>query len=73
MVYPNPSSDQLNVYADEEITEIKIYSLSGALIQQLAGNSASLVSMDVSQLSGIYLVEVELNSGQLIQSKIITK
>ncbi|MFT5861297.1 MAG: hypothetical protein ACI865_003421, partial [Flavobacteriaceae bacterium] len=71
-VYPNPSTDQVNVYADEPINLVEIYSLSGALIKTIDGKTDKLITFDASNLAGIYLVKVILESGNIVQSKIVS-
>lgn len=58
VLYPNPSSDVIKINADSfEELDVKIYSLTGQLVQQ--GNFAVNQEINVSGLSrGLYLVQV---------------
>ncbi len=70
-VYPNPVADYLNISVGKQsVKEVKIYSVSGALIK-----TASLkgTSIDVRELnSGIYMISVTTDKG-VITKKIIKK
>lgn len=59
-VYPNPTSDYLNIQSEGEILEVSIFNVQGKQI--LKSNTDRL---DVTNLtSGIYLIEVETNYGK---------
>ena len=65
-IYPNPSSNLLNVHTNSPIDVIKIYSAQGKLIQE-----HTVSSIDISQLNaGIYFVQIEVD-GRLITKKFI--
>ncbi|MCB9359733.1 MAG: CotH kinase family protein [Flavobacteriales bacterium] len=72
-IYPNPSRDLLNIYVDEEIKIIKIYDVSGRLIKTETSTSNNLCTVNVSNLSGIYFVEIQLTTGKKIQSKFVSQ
>ena len=63
-LYPNPASDQLNLWVDgiDKKAEIRIYDLTGKLVmQKQSGNT--LTQLNISRLSsGIYMVKV--NNGK---------
>jgi hypothetical protein len=62
-VYPNPASHVLNIRSNIDISNIKIYSVSGQLLKDLRLN-ASEKSVDVAELKdGFYLLKVEANDG----------
>lgn len=62
-IYPNPTSDYLNIQTEDKISEVSIYNIQGKEILK-----SNLDRIDVSNLtSGIYLIEVKTNSGQSIQ------
>ena len=64
-VYPNPTSDYINVQLKNNsvFEKATIYSISGQFIK-----TSSSKTIDVSDLfSGIYLVEVETNQGKSVQ------
>lgn len=57
-VYPNPVQNILNIQSKEHIQSIKIYSLYGNLLKEVA-----LASIDITDLStGIYFAQVSINN-----------
>lgn len=65
-VYPNPATDAVNIEANEAITGIAIYNMSGAAVgadYTISGNTATI---NVSGLaSGIYFVKI--NNGEAVR------
>jgi hypothetical protein len=62
-IYPNPTSDFVNVKSKDEIQELKLFSLSGILIQSQSVN-ATHAKLDIKGLSsGIYIVHCTLRHG----------
>lgn len=62
-VYPNPVVNQMQISADANIQEVKIYSLTGQLVQnqKLNGKSANL---NVSALkAGVYVAQIITEKG----------
>ena len=69
-LYPNPVLNSLYISTDATIQKVDIYSLTGMLMLQTAGNSKSI---EMSRLSsGSYLVKVSTEHG-LIKQLIIKK
>lgn len=55
-LYPNPTTDYLNIEGDFEIASVQIYSLSGKIVKQSTEDK-----IDVSQLqSGLYFAKVNI-------------
>lgn len=62
-VYPNPVVNQLQISADANIREVKIYSLTGQLVQNQKCNEKS-VNLNVSALkSGVYVAQIITDKG----------
>ena len=62
-VYPNPVSDVLNVTYSSEITNARLFNISGQLVYESAGNSNEL-RISTSELpSGLYLLNITTNEG----------
>jgi photosystem II stability/assembly factor-like uncharacterized protein len=62
-VYPNPVSDVLNVTYSSEITNARLFNISGKLVYESAGNSNEL-RISTSELpSGLYLLNITTNEG----------
>ena len=61
-VYPNPSSDFINIsYAENTINQLSIYDINGALIQNISPKSNNLM-LDVTNYSkGNYVIVLSAN------------
>lgn len=68
VIYPNPTSDILNIQTEQKISKIEILDTSGKLLKS---NSGSGKTINVSNLSkGIYLIKIYANQN-IINSKFI--
>ncbi|MBC8320297.1 MAG: T9SS type A sorting domain-containing protein [Bacteroidetes bacterium] len=68
-VYPNPAYDKLFIYGLKN-SDISIFSTHGSIVLQKKNFSGS--TLDISQLSrGVYVLEVQLNTNQVIRKKIL--
>ncbi len=56
-LYPNPSTDYLNLVTEEEILSYTIYDMSGRALLREAGNEKSISVEDLN--AGFYIIEVE--------------
>jgi hypothetical protein len=66
LIYPNPTSDLLNIKSGEGHSELKIFDTLGQLL--LTKNINTQSSIDVSQLkSGIYLLSIESENGKVVK------
>jgi hypothetical protein len=65
-VYPNPTSDQLQVNSEEQVEEILIHDLFGAVVQQENTPSFSVANL----ASGVYLLQVKTNEG-IVHSRFV--
>lgn len=67
-IYPNPTSDILNIQTEQKISKIEILDTSGKLLKS---NSGSGKTINVSNLSkGIYLIKIYADKN-IINSKFI--
>lgn len=73
LIYPNPSKGTIELIGDESlIKHIKIYDNLGRLIKQL--NERITKNIDLYELNdGIYIINIETESGNLNQRFIIKK
>lgn len=63
-VYPNPTSGQLNVSADKNISKVELFNLLGQKVQSNAVNAAQK-QFDISNLqNGIYLMQVTIDNAK---------
>ena len=67
-MYPNPTSDFLNIKSDQKISKIEIYDMSGKLVQTSKMNNEKV---SVSKLpKGNYLIKLQTENG-VVNSKFI--
>ncbi|WP_333850689.1 T9SS type A sorting domain-containing protein [Epilithonimonas sp.] len=68
-VFPNPTSDFINIKSNETIKSVKLYNTSGALVKTENNNSSKI---DIFALpKGNYIISIETESG--IETKKIIK
>jgi hypothetical protein len=69
-IYPNPTSDVVNIKANQSVVKVNVYNLAG----QQVFSRADASQINIQSLNkGVYLVEVILKDGQKIQTKLIKK
>ncbi|WP_299114480.1 alpha-amylase family glycosyl hydrolase [uncultured Winogradskyella sp.] len=69
-IYPNPSRTTFSI--NENVSNVKIYSLTGKLVEAYNGSFTTSDTFDISALnSGIYLVKVENNKQQSMTTKLV--
>ena len=69
-LYPNPTSDILNIETQQKISKIEIFDLSGKLVKSVEGKAKNI---SVSNLTnGMYLIKLYTESG-VENSKFIKK
>ena len=75
MVYPNPSTDKVNVALKETFgkqVNVNITSLSGALVKQLNAENNGLLSLNTSDITaGVYMITVSSGSNVVTQKLIV--
>lgn len=73
-VFPNPTEGQFTVNASEKITRIEVINTLGEVVlvkEYKAGDQQSSQRIDLSNMpGGMYMVQVQLNSGNSLTSKI---
>lgn len=58
-IYPVPAVSTITARASEAIRSVRIYSMNGALVKNLAGNDDNVMSINISELpEGNYLVVI---------------
>lgn len=74
IIYPNPTTEELNLYVDKTtILSYQIFDSHGSLIQTKRFNNKTLVKINTSSfMKGVYLVEVKTELGT-IKKKFIVK
>ena len=65
-IYPNPTSGQLSIEA-EEMTSVSVYDLLGQCVMQMSAEDGQ-ATLDMSQLqNGIYFIKVNAANGSVVQ------
>jgi len=62
-IYPNPTSDLLNIQAGSEIISAEIYTITGKLVSQTAGTGTQMQISAGDLQPGLYLMNVTTNLG----------
>ena len=71
-VYPNPTSNVLNIESTQEIDNVTVFNLLGQNVASFSKNEITNSSIDMSELSkGLYLVKI--TSGDKTQTLRVTK
>ena len=66
-LYPNPTSNEINVQTDLDVSEIYVLDLQGKQLQKTTSKEVSLSKLT----SGIYLIKVKLKNNETWTSKVI--
>ncbi|RZJ33264.1 MAG: T9SS type A sorting domain-containing protein, partial [Chryseobacterium sp.] len=68
VLYPNPTSDILNIQTEQKISRVEIYDTAGKLVKAKSGNENKI---GISQLTnGLYFIKI-YSDGAVINSKFI--
>ena len=68
-IYPNPTSDYITISCDEAIDEVVINAINGSEVIRTNSNEVDLSSLTPS----MYFVNVMLQNGDVVRSKVIRK
>ena len=68
-VYPNPSSDFVQIKSDVEVDFVQVYSLTGQLIKTVKANKLDLRGY----VSGNYVLKIHTKDGGQVSKKLIVK
>ena len=67
-IYPNPTSEILNIKSEQKISRIEVYDISGKLLKSVDGKAKNV---SVSSLNkGMYLIKLYTENG-VVNSKFI--
>lgn len=70
-IYPNPASEMINITADENIEEVKIFNQAGQLVLQARKNSNSF-TQNISELNqGIYMIQLKTSNTTITKRIVI--
>ena len=74
LVYPNPSSDRINIQCSANMKEIEVFDMTGRCVRHATNLNDNNYSLNISSLSSsIYFVRVKDENDQTLISKIIKK
>ena len=68
-IYPNPTSDYITISCDEAIEEVVINAINGSEVIRTNSNEIDLSALNPS----MYFVNVMLQNGDVVRSKVIRK
>ncbi len=69
VIYPNPTNDYIYINCDEAIEEVVINAINGSEVIRTKSNEIDLSSLNPS----IYFVNIMLQNGDVVRSKVIRK
>ena len=73
-MYPNPASDAVTISSSQTMVRIDVLDMNGRTVKSLDVNSESHVELLVDALlSGVYLIQIETDNGQLHQERLMVK
>jgi hypothetical protein len=65
-IFPNPASNIVTIEFDKQIEKVNLFDMNAKLIKEVNENHIDLSDM----INGIYVIQIKLLSGELINSKI---
>ncbi|KFC19915.1 T9SS type A sorting domain-containing protein [Chryseobacterium sp. FH1] len=68
VIYPNPTSEILNIQTEQKISKIEIYDLSGKLLKSTVGSGKTIKVADLAK--GLYVIKI-YSDKNIIDSKFI--
>ena len=72
-IFPNPSNGVFNIKASQNISSVNIYNMIGNLVMvKNIANNQSVLNIE-SLTNGVYFIELNLNNGSTLNSKIIKR
>lgn len=75
VIYPNPTSDNVTIFADKNLNakDVTVYNILGRKILTSSA-TGEITKLNISQLaSGNYMIRITDNAGKVITSRSITK
>ncbi|MBQ8056108.1 MAG: T9SS type A sorting domain-containing protein, partial [Paludibacteraceae bacterium] len=67
-IYPNPTTDFVNIDINEEVNSIKIYDISGRIIRSFVNEVNNLYLGDLNK--GVYIIQVQTEN-KLYQNQLV--
>ena len=68
---PNPANGQVHIFANENLTEVRVYNTLGMLVSTVKANGSNQ-NLDVTKLAnGIYYVQMDTESGATTTQRLV--
>ena len=72
-IYPNPTSESINLSSEHALEHFNLYNMSGEMILESEINATETV-IDLSTLPrGLYFMKIQLKDGRLSTKKVIKR
>lgn len=72
-LYPNPVTDVLKIESQENVQQVSLYSITGQLLITITPQS-NMIEVDVAPfVSGIYILKIQNNNGNIIINRVVKK
>ena len=70
-IYPNPTSNSVNIVSPKEMKQLQLISITGKILKNISQNGQTNTKIDLSNLSsGIYFVKIIFNDNSIVTKKI---
>lgn len=72
-IFPNPATNEFSIeFTADEISSVKIYSITGNLVHQLTQNDSQLLNISLNTFDkGMYLVEITDSEGNTYTDRLV--
>lgn len=70
-VYPNPTTDVVNIETDSPLNIVEIYGVDGKMVERVEANGKQSLKIELPQKSGTYVVKLVLEDGRKATRKVI--
>jgi myosin-crossreactive antigen len=73
LIYPNPTSGNVNFKGTKNISEIEIYNALGQKVAHLRNNNSTQFTIDLGTDKGVYILKITLSSGSQLTKRVVVK
>lgn len=71
LIYPNPTENEINILSNENIISVKIYDISGKLVEISNNIHKNIFYQHLEITTGVYFVNIELENNCVLNKKIV--
>lgn len=72
-LYPNPASSAVNISLPENVRMLRLRDVSGRTVKEIHLQDAAMLLETSSLPDGIYQLEMQLASGELLRKKLVVR